>query len=96
MVAGARKFLTLAYQVLSERRSFAEVWPELAAEEAAVNEDRKRKELQKRVKAASASDLLPCVVASLRRQVASLSAADAAYAGEIATLLGSAYPVEIA
>jgi len=96
VTAGARKFLTLAYHVLTERRPFAEVWPELAAEEAEANRQRKLKELQKRVKGATTSDLLPCVLASLRRQTDSLSAADAAYADEIVALLGSAYPVEIA
>src|SRR5271157_5307058 len=96
VTAGARKFLALAYQVLSERRPFAEIWPELAEEEAEANRERKLKELQKRVRAAVVSDLLPCVLESLRRQVDSLSAADAAYADEIAALLGSAYPEEIA
>lgn len=96
VTAGARKFVTLAHRVLTERRPFSEVWPELAEEEADANRERKKKELAKRVKQASASDLLPLVLSALHRQVDSLSTADAAYAGEIASILGTAHVVESA
>jgi hypothetical protein len=90
VVAGARKLLTLAYHVLTERKPFEELWPDIAAEEAEVNHARKLKELKKRVKHASTAELLPTVAAALRRQCDALEAADAAYAAEIASILGNA------
>lgn len=90
VVAGARKLLTLAYHVLVERKPFEDLWPELASAEAEANHARKVKELQRRVKQASAADLLPPVVASLRRQCDALGAAEVAYAAEIVAILGDA------
>ena len=96
VTSGARKFLVLAHRVLTERRPFTEVWPELAEEEAEANRERKRKELARRVRHAPASDLLPLVMSTLRKQADTLTAADAAYASEIAAILGSAYVGESA
>jgi transposase len=93
VTAGARRVLTFAFHVLVQRRPFAEVWAELASEEVEANRVRKVKELEKRVKQASVSDLLPVVAASLRRSCSELEKADAAYAEEISNILGSAFHV---
>lgn len=60
---GARKFLTLAYHVLAERRPFAELWSDLENETTEANHTRKLKDLGKRM----AEELLPLVVVSLRK-----------------------------
>jgi transposase len=95
VVAGARKLLTLVYHMLAERKTFAELWPELAEEEAELNHDRKVKELKRRVKQASTADLLPAVAAALRRQCDALGAAETAYAAEISAILGDALNSEL-
>ncbi len=96
VTAVARRVLTYAYHVLSERRPFAEVWNELTSEEAETNRQRKLKDLQKRMKQASTADLLPAVASALRRQCDVLEAVDARYAAEINAIPGAAVKAESA
>jgi hypothetical protein len=88
VLAGGRKLLTYIFHVLSIKKPFDDLYREVERLRVEANKKRKLQLLNRLVKEANVSDLLPAVIASLQKQCKELAAIDKKYVESFSRLLG--------
>lgn len=88
VLAGGRKLLTYIFHVLSLKKNFDELYHEAEMHRVEANKKRKLQALNRLVKEARVSDLLPAVVVSLQHQCHELAAIDKEYVDTFKKLFG--------
>jgi len=89
VTAGARKLTAYIYQVLSQQRTFDEVFELKLLKRLEKNKQRKLASLESMIKKSSISDVLPFVIDSLREKCSEFNDIEANFASEIVSLLSS-------
>jgi len=94
VLAGGRKLLTYVFHVLSLKKPFDELYREVENVRLEANKKRKLQLLNRLVKEANASDLLPAVIASLKNQCKEIALVDKMYVDALSRLLATSQFVE--
>lgn len=89
VTAGARKLTAYIYQILSQQRTFDEVFELKLLKRLEKNKQRKLASLESMIKKSSISDVLPFVIDSLREKYSEFNDIEANFASEIVSLLSS-------
>ncbi len=88
VLAGGRKMLGYVFHVLNLRQPFQEIYVREENAQLAKNRERKLRELNKLLKEASLSDVLPRILSTLRDKCSEMIETDRIYVQQIAEILG--------